>query len=234
MSRLVAMSVGLLGATIFVSPARTQSRVTFVPTASTGANLSRGAARTSFAHQRRARRFFDGAAFAPYYDYDNDYGRGTIESPPPYIIVQTQPALSAPAPKSPESLVLELRGDHWVRITNYGQSQTEQSSQPESEQASNSPSSILPATTRRTQAAVPRSPLPPAVLVFRDGHEEQVEKYVIKGTTIYTSADYWTTGTWTRKVEIVELDVPSTLKLNQERGAKFSLPSGPNEVMIRP
>jgi hypothetical protein len=30
------------------------------------------------------------------------------------------------------------------------------------------------------------------------------------------------------------LDVPATLKLNQERGAKFSLPSGPNEVMIRP
>jgi len=30
------------------------------------------------------------------------------------------------------------------------------------------------------------------------------------------------------------LDVPATLKLNEDRGAKFSLPSGPNEVMFRP
>jgi hypothetical protein len=57
---------------------------------------------------------------------------------------------------------------------------------------------------------------------------------MIVGTTIYTGADYWSSGSWTQKVQIAELDVTATLKLNQERGAKFSLPSGPNEVMIRP
>ena len=76
--------------------------------------------------------------------------------------------------------------------------------------------------------------LPPAVLVFRDGHKQEIEKYTIVGATIYTNADYWSSGSWTREVQIVELDVPATLKLNRERGAKFSLPSGPNEVMIRP
>jgi hypothetical protein len=72
------------------------------------------------------------------------------------------------------------------------------------------------------------------VLVFRDGHEEEIGKYVISGTTIYTSADRWSSGSWTRKVQIAALNVPATLKVNQERGAKFRLPSGPNEVMIRP
>jgi hypothetical protein len=76
--------------------------------------------------------------------------------------------------------------------------------------------------------------LPSAVLVFRDGHKEEIGKYVIVSGTIYTSSDYWNSGSWTRKVQIADLDVPATLKLNQERGAKFALPSGPNEVMMRP
>jgi len=29
------------------------------------------------------------------------------------------------------------------------------------------------------------------------------------------------------------LDIPASLKLNNERGAKFSLPSGPNEIVVR-
>jgi hypothetical protein len=72
------------------------------------------------------------------------------------------------------------------------------------------------------------------VLVFRDGHQEEVGKYTIMGSTIYISTDYWTSGSWTRKVQIAELDVPTTLKLNQERRTNFKLPSGPNEVMVRP
>jgi len=72
------------------------------------------------------------------------------------------------------------------------------------------------------------------VLVFRDGHQEEIEKYTIIGPVIYAQADYWSTGSWRRKVAIADLDIPATLKLNQERGGKFSLPSGPNEVIFRP
>lgn len=71
------------------------------------------------------------------------------------------------------------------------------------------------------------------MIVFRDGHMEEVEKYVIRGNVLYTSADYWTTGSWTRKIPVTDLDVPATLKLNQQRGAKFDLPSSPTEVMVR-
>lgn len=238
-NRLVALSLAMLGATVFVSSAQAQRHVAFAsaPTSRTGSAVSRvGGVRTGLVHAHRARRFFGGSAFAPYFYSDDGYESAIIEVPPPQTIaVQTaQPASPAPVPNPPESLVLELQGDHWVRITSYGQSQTGQSSQPVSERASNLPSAIPPATLRRTQAAEPPSELPRVVLVFRDGHKEEIAKYMIMGATIYTSADYWSSGSWTRKIQIVELDVPATLKLNQERGAKFSLPSGPNEVMIRP
>lgn len=58
--------------------------------------------------------------------------------------------------------------------------------------------------------------------------------YSIIGTTLYTKADYLTTGAWTRKVLLADLDLPATIKQNQDRGLKFDLPSGPNEVVLRP
>ena len=83
-------------------------------------------------------------------------------------------------------------------------------------------------------AVQPPRDLPPAVLVFHDGRKEEVSEYTIMSGTIYSKADYWTTGSWTRKIQIADLDVPATLKLNQERGANFSLPASANEVVIRP
>ena len=70
--------------------------------------------------------------------------------------------------------------------------------------------------------------------MFRDGHQEEVKSYTIIGDALYAKVDYWVDGSWTRKIEIANLDVPATLKLNQERGSQFRLPSGPQEVMIRP
>ena len=84
------------------------------------------------------------------------------------------------------------------------------------------------------EAAEPPIVLPPAVLVFRDGHKEEIGGYTIVGDALYTSADYWTTGSWSRKVPIAELDIPATLKANQDRGGKFSLPSSPSEIVLRP
>ena len=74
----------------------------------------------------------------------------------------------------------------------------------------------------------------PAVLIYRDGHSEEVSTYSIIGSAIYTKSDYYASGNWTRTIQIVDLDVAATLKQNQQRGVKFDLPSGPDEVMIRP
>lgn len=245
-SRLVLVSIGMLGAvfvSLFASPAQAQRRAGFASARAgrSGVGISRGRGpRTSFLSGRRGRRFTD-EGFTPYFysDYDGysdyDYEPDVIEPPSPETIVEqaVRPAPRAPTPSEP--LVLELQGDHWVRITNYGQSQTgAESSELGSKGAPSLPSAISSATSRRTEAAEPSSELPPAVLVFRDGHQEEIAKYLITGGNLYTSADYWSGGSWTRKVQIAELDVPATLRLNRERGANFSLPSGPNEVMIRP
>jgi hypothetical protein len=84
-----------------------------------------------------------------------------------------------------------------------------------------------------SRAAQAPSELPPAVLVFRDGHQEEVAKYTIVGGTISVKTDYWSSGSWTRKIPIAELNLAATLQVNQERGAKFSLPSRPSEVIVR-
>jgi hypothetical protein len=232
--RLVALSLTVFGAAVFVSSAQAQRHAafTFAPESRTGRAISAGS-RANLVRSRHARRYFAGSAFAsPFYsDYDTE-PENFEEPPPPFIARTTQPSAAVPNPA--ESLVLELQGDHWVRLTNYGQSQTGQVLQPQSQQASSLTSSSLFSAAREIHASEPPSELPPAVLVFRDGHQEEIGKYVIAGPTIYTSADYWSSGSWTRKVQIAALDIPATLKVNRERGAKFSLPSGPHEVMLRP
>ncbi len=225
-TRLVPICVAILGAAVFVSPAQAQRRF--------GGVSRGGGARIRFVHQRSGR-FFVGSAFSPYFYSDYDFEPGLSEAPPFIMVRDAQQASPAPVSNPPDSLVLELQGDHWVRVTNFGQSQTGgQSNEPGTDRASNLRSAMPPDTLRRTQTEEPPAKLPPAVLVFRDGHKEEIGKYTIMGATIYTSADYWSSGSWTRQIQIARLDVPATLKLNQERGAKFSLPSGPNEVMIRP
>jgi len=236
-NRLFMLDLAILAATIFASSAQAQRHVASAQSGRPRMNLARRAGvRSAVVPSRRSRRFSSGSGFAPYFysDYDSDSGINQV--PPNQNVERTaQPAPLAPVPTPPQSLLLELHGDHWVRITNYGQSQADgQSREPEPQQASDLPSATPANAPRRIPTAEPPSELPPAVLVFRDGHKEEIGKYVIVAATIYTSADHWSSGSWTRKVQIVQLDVPATLKLNHERGTKFSLPSGPNEVMIRP
>jgi hypothetical protein len=63
--------------------------------------------------------------------------------------------------------------------------------------------------------------------------QEEAATYTIVGATIFIKADYWSSGSWTRKVPIAESDLAATLKLNQGHGANFSTPSRPREVINR-
>ncbi|HEX5412859.1 MAG TPA: hypothetical protein VFZ27_13500 [Terriglobia bacterium] len=171
--------------------------------------------------------------YPPY--YDSGYYSETAPTEPEQervVVLQNaqQPAAVAPAPP-PKSLMLELRGDHWVRVTDAGQTVA---NLPPGEKGSANTESMRAITPQQGAAAEPAHQLPPAVLVFRDGHKEEISRYTIVGGNIYTSDDYWNSGSWTKKVPIAELDVPSTLQLNRERGTNFSLPSSPHVVVIRP
>ena len=83
-------------------------------------------------------------------------------------------------------------------------------------------------------AASPAQNLPPAVLVFRDGHTEEVRDYTITDGTLYARGDYYTDGYWNKKIELSTLNIAETLQSNTTRNVKFVLPSSPNEVITRP
>ena len=171
----------------------------------------------------------------PYFYSDSDYGSGEVSQQPQVVVIQTSATAPPPAPPAPrESLLIEWQGDHFVRTTSMKDSAGALIATDYSEK----PATPLSATARSAagpkNAAQPPRELPPAVLVFHDSHKEEVSEYTIMSGTIYSKADYWATGSWTRKIQIADLDVPATLKLNQERGLKFVLPASSNEVVTRP
>ena len=164
-------------------------------------------------HHRRVTPFFYGGW--PYWPLGYDDGYEMTTAPEP---AEPQPAPSPQLKPEPplEPALYELRANQWVRVK-FGD---------------NTATSAAPISTPGAQAAAKE--LPPAILVYRDGHTEELTSYSIIGTTIYTKADYWTSGSWTRKIRIADLDVPATVKRNHERGVSFELPSSPNEVILRP
>lgn len=171
----------------------------------------------------------------PFFDSDSDYNSAENYAQPQVIVVQAAP-VAPPAPPAPrESLLIEWQGDRFVRSTASEKISSSAQIAPDYAEKSASPS----LTTGRSVpgqkiVAQPPRELPPAVLVFHDGRKEEVSEYTIMSGTIYSKADYWTTGSWTRKIQIADLDVPATLKLNQKRGLKFVLPASSNEVITRP
>ena len=171
----------------------------------------------------------------PYFYSDTDTGYDSPEvSQPQVVVVQGSAPAVPPAPPVPrESLLIEWQGDHFVRTTRSAEASAGEHIAPDYSEKSASPVSPgVRSAPGRKDAVEP--PLPPAVLVFHDGRREEVSEYTIVSGTIYSKADYWTTGSWTRNIQIADLDVPATLKLNQERGLKFVLPSSPNEIVTRP
>jgi hypothetical protein len=223
-SRLSLFTAALLAASLFPAPSFAQhhggspghsSRISPVLT-------GRGHA----AHRGR-----HGGFFYPYY-WDSDYGPDTSDGPqeppvtPVNVSVQTaQPP--APAPQPADSLLLEYHDGQWVRIATG-------SHVPVGPQyTASQQSAATPKNSAAKDTSISPAKLPPAVLVFRDGHEEQVTRYVVQGNVLSTSADYWRTGSWSRKIPISELDVPATVKLNAERGSTFTLPTRPTEIVVR-
>ena len=235
-SRLVRLAFAIGGSALLVTSAQAQGHASFASAIRTTAPLQRGSGggRTRVV-LRGARRSFARPSYYPYF-YPNYYSEPeTVEAPPAEIFEENPaPSSVAPARAPGAALMIELQGDHWVRVTNNGETQVGGDSSQQTAQHEGNLPSVAPPPSRRAQASEPPIELPHAVLVFRDGHQEEITKYMIRGATIYAGADYWSGGSWTRKVQIAELDVPATLKLNQGRGAKFTLPSGPDEVMIRP
>jgi hypothetical protein len=122
--------------------------------------------------------------------------------------------------------MIELQGNRYVRFGGSRQS---------AERGTNAAPDYAQAQTL-TASSVPQHPteLPPTVLVFRDGHREQVPEYAIVGSTIYASGDYWQSGHWTKNIQLSMLNIPATVQANHDNGVNFTLPAGPDQVVTRP
>jgi len=161
---------------------------------------------------------FLGGAWYPGYGYD-------VVQPTPQVIVLQPQAPAAPVvkedPKPIAPLMIELQAGKYVR----------------SDRAEKPVQQVAVNTVTRAKAADIRSvanAIVPAVLIFRDGHHEQVREYTVVDGAIYAHGDYWTDGYWNKKILLSALDVPATLTANEASGSHFVLPSAPNVVVVGP
>jgi hypothetical protein len=181
-----------------------------------------------------ARTFFYPLGFSgPFYsDYVSTTGY-PVASQPPVIILQA-PSATAPVPERPSSpnepLMIELQGDRYVQVSGDETSQTEMRRV--------DPLPDIPRQRKRLSVAaahsVPTKEFPPAILLFRDGHRERVSDYTIADGILYAHSDYFTTGSWNRKIQLSSLNLSETVTSNQSQGVRFQLPSAPNEVIVGP
>src|ERR1039457_2119351 len=74
-----------------------------------------------------------------------------------------------------------------------------------------------PAVQEQPSAARDAKPREPTVLIFRDGHQQEVGNYAIMGQTVYVLDDR------TQKISLANLDVPATVKANDDRGMEFKV-----------
>ena len=94
--------------------------------------------------------------------------------------------------------------------------------------------SMIAGPTIAAASAPAARELPAAILVFRDGHSEEVHDYTIADGSLYARGDYYNDGYWNKKIDLAALNLTATVQTNSTRNVKFVVPSSPNEVITRP
>jgi hypothetical protein len=138
-----------------------------------------------------------------------------------------------------QPLMIELRGDRYVRVASDGENAGNAlppANHPATRdtRSSISNSGTTPSVIASNAKPTAASELPPTVLIFRDGHSENVHDYAITDGVIYARGNYYTDGYWNKKIEVSALNVSQTIQSNEARGVQFHLPGAPNEVITRP
>ena len=190
-----------------------------------------------------ARSFFYPLTFSDpiYSDYLSSTGY-PVASQPSVIVFETSPAATPVPERTPaEPLIIELQGDRYVRVS--GEQTSETGSETESKTKMIDPRPDPPRRQQQSAGgathAVAARELASTVLVFRDGHREEVSDYTIADGVLYTRSDFYTPGFYSpgssnRKIDLSSLDLSETLQSNQSRGVRFQLPQAPNEVIVGP
>lgn len=150
-------------------------------------------------HGSRRRKTYVYVPYAyPYYGYDNGYDQS-------YDPNQQQQEVDQQQPEDPNRIAPTMfdNGQYMGPMPQ----RTAASTQTQTPQA---PTGI-------TSAAQP--PVDPTVLVFRDGHQQEVRNYAIVGDTLYDIG-----GSTAKKIKLADLDLEKTAQVNDQRGVDFQLP----------
>jgi hypothetical protein len=172
-------------------------------------------------------------------------GYGYPASAPNFFLMPPTPAtgmIEEPQHPAAQPLMIELRGDHYVRITNGKETAETDSHSADYRQAPIATSGTAQQVSRATSPidvsggsnSRTTQDLQPAVLIYRDGHQEDVRDYAITGGKLYARGNYYTDGYWTKTIDLAGLNVPATITSNAQRGVNFVLPGAANEVVTRP
>ncbi len=187
--------------------------------------------------------------FGDAFDSGDIYSTGyPVASEPPAYLLQALSQMAGPGanfmgpamssmnstqPSSSDALLIELQNGRYVRVTSTAANDDPRLLNVTPNHAASNSATSSSAQAPLVATATPQS-LPPAILIFRDGHSEEVHDYTIADGMLYARGDYYTDGYWNKKIDLAALDVPQTLRANAERSVKFVLPSSPNEVITRP
>jgi hypothetical protein len=166
-------------------------------------------------------------------------------------------------PSSSQPLMIELQNGSYVRVTSkaadgealplafspnqaHSKSASIHSAQPPEKVVITRDKAVIPSSQMpvipseardlgfaSTAQSQPRE-LPSVLLIFRDGHSQEVRDYTIADGILYARGDYYTDGYWNKTIALTTLNISETLQANNERNVKFILPASPNEVITRP
>jgi hypothetical protein len=180
--------------------------------------------------------YVDGLPYL-YDDYSGDAPQPQAASE---VVVKESTVAEPPARKA-SPLLIELQGERYVRFGGVAESNAGRSDRIVlASIVVDSKTATSGLTTRAHSAATvpPRenspSPLQPTVLIYRDGHRQEIPNYAIVGATLYAHSNMWQTGRAMESIQLSALDIPATMKANSDQGVPFVLPSAPNEVVTRP
>jgi hypothetical protein len=185
-----------------------------------GAGFARG---TSFSRGTRSSR--RGYSAWPYLypdfypDSDTTQSFDESNSTPQFVLLRPPANDAPPAPKA-RPLLIEWRGDHYVRYG--GIESNDPSSNP-----SNGDYSELAGAAHPTSSV---APTPPILLILANGSQQEVADYTIADGVIYAQSRDWSASA-NQRIPLAALDIKATIAANRERGSKFLLPSASNVVI---
>lgn len=143
---------------------------------------------------RRVPRGFNGGAYYPY---------------PVYVPVMNYSDYTTPVAEEPPAVVQPPQPVQPVQIQIVV----------DDKRASAQPQEAIAAPVAPTPSK-PEAEAPATVLVFKDGHQEEVRNYAIVGQTLYDLGTFVA-----HKIPLASLDLDKTVKVNEDRGIEFTLPS---------